>query len=75
MGELWDSLWGVTSEPHEDGGKTERWNSGGSYTYDKDGDLRESNRTENSGILGIGGSPVQVTRDGGGKIINIQERK
>lgn len=75
MGELWDSLWGVTTEEHKDGDRTERWEGGGSYTYDREGNLTESNRTENSGIFGIGGSDVQVARDGDGKIINIQERK
>ena len=75
MGEFWDSLWGVKTEHHDNGGRTERWDSGGSYTYDPDGKLTESSRTENSGLFGIGGRDVQVGRDPDGKIINIQVKK
>ena len=75
MGEFWDSLWGVKTEHHDNGSRTERWDSGGSYTYDSDGQLTESSRTENSGLFGIGGRDVQVARDPDGRIINIQEKK
>lgn len=75
MGEFFDSLFGITTEHHADGSKTERFDTGGAITSDKEGNTLEYSRPENSGIFGFGGGPVQVTYDGDGKIINVQERK
>ncbi len=78
MGELFDSLFGIKTEHHSDGSRTERHETGGSFTYNSDGALREYSRPEHSGIvdglLGID-KDVQVTYDGDGKVINIQKLK
>lgn len=61
-------------EYHEDGSKTERWEDmGQSLTTNADGTTREYSQPESSVPL-VGPNDLQVTYDGEGNVINIQDR-
>jgi hypothetical protein len=61
------------TEHHEDGSKTERWTDCQSLTTNSDGTVREHSRPEAT-IPVIGPWDTQVTYDGDGNVINVQDR-
>jgi hypothetical protein len=69
-------FWGSSKvETHDDGSTTERSSDGSSVTRNADGTVRESSRTEHaiSNILSIG-EKLQVSRDAGGNVTNVQRK-
>jgi len=61
-------------EYHDDGSKTERWDdTGQSLTTNADGTTREYSQPEASIPL-FGSYDTQVTYDGDGNVINVQDR-
>lgn len=67
-----DWLFGCSTTAHDDGSSTERYKSGTVINKDPDGKIKEVVTEERSGPFGLFGSVEKVTRDGDGKIINVQ---
>ncbi len=66
------SWFGGDKEQHKDGSVTERFSDGTTVTRNSDGSKRESTKHETVFPLGAG-EKITVTRDGGGKVTNVQE--